>query len=344
MEVDKGAVLSIKALGFPWETQDPFLFCVHHADAYPAGNKAYGPDVSLEGRALGNDFQLKDGWRMYHGRTIPGFPVHPHRGFETVTVVRNGVVDHSDSLGGAGRYGFGDVQWMTAGKGIQHAEMFPLLSQDKPNPLELFQIWLNLPRSSKMVDPHYAMLWNELIPEHVEQDENGKLTSVEVVAGSLGEVRAPDPAPRSWAADANNEVAIWYFQMEAGGSWTLPLASSGINRTLYFFEGDRIGLNQHSVYSGNAIRLAADREVKIMNGAETGRFLLLQGRPILEPVVSYGPFVMNTQEEIQQTYREYQQTQFGGWPWPRPDQVHDPEKGRFALHPDGREQYPPESL
>ena len=344
MKEKKSVVLKIESLGFPWQTQDPFLFCVYHADAYPKGNAEFGPDASLEGRQLGNDFEIRDGWRMYHGRRVPGFPVHPHRGFETVTVVRKGLVDHSDSLGGAGRYGNGDVQWMTAGKGIQHAEMFPLLNREGPNTLELFQIWLNLPRAGKMVDPHYAMLWKEEISEHVYLDDEGLSTRVEVVAGSLGETTAPDPAPRSWAADGSNEVAIWYVEMEAGARWKLPPASPGINRNLYFFEGERIQLNEESIPVSKAIDLAADREVILQNGTATGRFLLLQGRPIGETVVSYGPFVMNSREEIQQTYKDYQQTQFGGWPWPRPDVIHDAAKGRFALHPEGREELPPEAL
>ena len=135
-------MLQIKKLGFPWETQDPFLFCAHHADAYPEGNEQMGPATSLEGRVLGEDFKIKDGFRMYHGRTVPGFPSHPHRGFETITIAKEGLVDHSDSLGAAGRFGNGDVQWMTAGKGVQHSEMFPLLQKDQKNPLEIFQIWL----------------------------------------------------------------------------------------------------------------------------------------------------------------------------------------------------------
>jgi redox-sensitive bicupin YhaK (pirin superfamily) len=138
-------IINIKPLGFTWETSDPFLFCVHHNDHYPAGNDQLGPAASLKGRNLGQDFTARDGWRMYHGETIPGFPAHPHRGFETVTVVLKGLVDHSDSHGASGRYGNGDVQWMTAGAGLQHSEMFPLLDKNNPNPLELFQIWLNLP-------------------------------------------------------------------------------------------------------------------------------------------------------------------------------------------------------
>ena len=110
-------VESVETLRFPWQTVDPFLFCVYHVDDYPAGTEAMGPKASLEGRNLGQDFGNKDGWNMYHGKEIPGFPRHPHRGFETVTFTRRGLIDHSDSLGATARFGGGDVQWMTAGKG-----------------------------------------------------------------------------------------------------------------------------------------------------------------------------------------------------------------------------------
>jgi redox-sensitive bicupin YhaK (pirin superfamily) len=101
---------------------------------------------------------------MYHGEPCPGFPRHPHRGFETVTIVRAGLHRPRDSLGAAARFGRGDVQWLTAGRGIVHSEMFPLLDTRRPNPLELFQIWLNLPARSKMADPHFTMFWAGDIP------------------------------------------------------------------------------------------------------------------------------------------------------------------------------------
>jgi len=343
MEIAKnGNVLKIEPLGFPWKTQDPFLFCVYHADAYPNGNGQLGPNGTLEGRNLGNDFVLKEGWRMYHGRDIPGFPVHPHRGFETVTVVRKGIVDHSDSLGGAGRYGQGDVQWMTAGKGIQHAEMFPLLNTDKPNPLELFQIWLNLPGEKKFVEPYYTMLWHEQIPVYVYKDSKHSETRVEIVAGNLGGLSAPDPAPDSWASDQSNEIAIWYFRMDAGAEWQIPPASQDVNRTLYFFQGDQIKIHNNAIHSGNLVEVSAQQNLNIVNGSAESRFLMLQGKPINEPVANHGPFVMNTEEEIQQTYEDYRQTRFGGWPWAQHDQVHGPHRGRFARYGDGREELPPD--
>src|SRR3984885_8595528 len=170
LTVGSSTVLKVSKMGFPWATLDPFLFCVYHEDAYPKGNAMLGPDAPLNGRNLGQDFAGKDGWRMYHGRTVPGFPAHPHRGFETVTIMRSGYIDHADSLGAAARFGSGDVQWLTAGQGVVHSEMFPLLKSTEPNPLELFQIWLNLPKRSKMAPPYFTMLWSENIHREVSTD------------------------------------------------------------------------------------------------------------------------------------------------------------------------------
>lgn len=328
-------VKQITPLGFPWETSDPFLFCVHHEDFYPKGNENLGPVTSLEGRNLGNDFTIKDGFRMYHGTTVPGFPAHPHRGFETVTIAKKGLVDHSDSIGAAGRFGNGDVQWMTAGRGVQHSEMFPLLHEDKENPFELFQIWLNLPKAKKMVPPHFAMLWQEDIPVYVHSDSQGCKTIVDVIAGTLGDVKALSSAPDSWAADQNNEVAIWTMKMEPNARFTIPGASDGVNRRLYFYKGASIKVASKDVPNYHAVKLGVDQEVLIENGAEEANLLMLQGRPIDEPVVQHGPFVMNTAQEIQNAMHVYQSTQFGGWPWPSHDHVHDKNKGRFAKFADG---------
>src|SRR6476469_2551744 len=152
---ESSPILASQPLGFPWQTLDPFLATMQHDDRSPAGNAELGPAAPLTGRALGEDFAGKDGWRMYHGEVVPGFPAHPHRGFEPVTIVRNGYIDHSDSLGAPARFGHGDVQWLTAGAGIVHCEMFPLVKPDAPNPVELFQIWLNLASADKMAAPHF---------------------------------------------------------------------------------------------------------------------------------------------------------------------------------------------
>jgi len=332
-------VLTVKPLGgMPWETIDPFLFCVHHDDAYPAGDERMGPATSLAGRDIGQDFAGKDGWRMYHGDVIPGFPQHPHRGFETVTIVRRGLIDHSDSLGATARFGGGDVQWLTAGAGIVHSEMFPLIDRENPNPLELFQIWLNLPRANKFAAPHFSMLWRESIPTHVERDEQGRTTSVTVIAGRVGDAQAPAPPPKSWAAQADSDVAIWTIDMAPGATWTLPPAAPGTSRALYFFRGSKLAAAGHDVGARSLVRLRADLAVPLVNGGEASELLVLQGRPIGEPVVQHGPFVMNTRAEIQQAFADYQNTRFGGWPWPSDGPAHAPTAGRFALHADGRKE------
>ncbi len=334
----KSPILEIKAMGFQWETLDPFLFCVHHEDKFPKGNEQCGPATSLAGRSLGDDFIIKDGWRMYHGKRVPGFPGHPHRGFETITVVREGLVDHADSLGAAGRYGNGDVQWMTAGKGVQHSEMFPLLNKEKENPMELFQIWLNLPRKNKMVDPHFKMFWSDTIPVLKTKDANNKATEVEVMAGKLGKLKSPSPPPNSWAVDPKNEVAVWNIKIEKNGTWTIPPASKGINRVLYFYQGEQILIAGKEIKNYHSIQVEADKPLVLFNTGIEARILVLQGKPIGEPVIQYGPFVMNTKEEINQAFEDYHKTQFGGWPWPKYDQVHDRNSGRFALHADGRKE------
>jgi redox-sensitive bicupin YhaK (pirin superfamily) len=334
------AVESTAPLGFQWPTLDPFLFCVHHDDHYPAGNGKFGPAASLAGRNLGSDFEPRDGWRMYHGETVPGFPQHPHRGFETVTVVRRGLLDHSDSLGAAARYGRGDVQWLTAGRGIQHAEMFPLLERNAGNPVELFQIWLNLPSANKMVDAYFSMLWNDTIPRQVVRDDSGNVTELTLIAGRYEDTRAPAPPPKSWAAETDSDLGIWTLCMSPGARFALPAARAGTNRTLYFFRGSGLRAATVPLPDYHMAKLRPDAEVVLTAGPTEAELLLLQGRPIAEPVVQYGPFVMNTAEEIRQAFADYQRTRFGGWPWQVTDPVHGATSARFARYIDGHTERP----
>jgi quercetin 2,3-dioxygenase len=336
--MSKDSIVSLKPLSFMWPVNNPFIFCAHHQDHYPPGNEKMEPKASLSGRQIGQDFDPDLSWRMYHGNKIPGFPAHPHRGFETVTIVTKGMVDHADSHGQAGRYGGGDVQWMTAGSGLQHSEMFPLLKTDQDNPLELFQVWLNLPAAKKMVEPHFKMLWAEDIPQHQIADKDGKKTTITLIAGEWGGIKALDPAPDSWAADPENEVAIWNMHFEQGAYCLIPQASEQANRCLYFYRGSSIMLNGVEVEAGQAIEVKSDEPLEVLSGQGENFVVLLQGRPIHEPLVQHGPFVMNTQAEIREAFSDYQKDGFGGWPWPRHDQAHPKEKGRFARHSDGLEE------
>nr|WP_308789521.1 pirin-like C-terminal cupin domain-containing protein [Polyangium mundeleinium] len=254
-----------------------------------------------------------------------------------MTIVRRGLIDHADSLGAAARFGAGDVQWLTAGGGIVHSEMFPLLDRANPNPAELFQIWLNLPAEDKLVPPHFAMLWSDTIPRCVFLDEAGRATEVTVIAGSLDGKRAPAPPPKSWASRPDTDVAIWSIRMAPGATWTLPKAAHPQSvRTLYFFQGASLQIGEQALTGHVAARVRSNVDVRLQAGDTETEILLLQGRPIGQPVVQYGPFVMNTREQIQRAMMDYQRTRFGGWPWPSDDPVHGREEGRFARHADGR--------
>lgn len=331
-------VLGIEPLRHPWKTVDPFLVCGYHHDAYPRGNEQLGP-ASMVGRAQANDVEGKGGWRMYNGDPVPGFPAHPHSGFETITIVRRGIIDHADSMGSTARYGDGDVLWLTAGRGIAHAEMFPLLRRDRANPLEFFQIWLNLPAARKRAAPRFSMFWKQDIPRHEHVDANGRLTEVDVIAGRLAGAEPPAPPPDSWAAHPDNDVAIWVVRMDADATFELPPARPGTNRTLYLHAGGGLVVAGWHLPDHHRVTLRPDMPAALHASGGDISFLLLQGRPIAEPVAQHGPFVLNTAQELEAAFVEYQRTGFGGWPFDRPGPVHPRDQGRFARHPDGGVEY-----
>ena len=324
----------------PWPTRDPFLFCVYHQDTYPEANDDLSPNASLSGRNLGQDFSNKDGCSMYHGEKVPGFPKHPHRGFETLTVVNEGIIDHSDSLGSKARYGDGDAQWLTAGDGINHSEMFPLFNKDSLNKIDFFQIWINLPSTKKRVDPYFKMFWDNNIPRVVENDDNGLSTKISIISGNYKGIESLKPPPNSWANNNKNNVGVWVINMDEGARWIIPKSTEKTLRSLYIPKNNKMQFYGEKLITNSRVDLIVKEDVSIFNSGPKTNLLLLQGKPIKEPVVQYGPFVMNTRSEIQEAFRDYDRTQFGGWEWNTSAPTHGKEKMRFAKLLDGKFEKP----
>ena len=332
-------IVSLPEVG-PWPTRDPFLFCVHHNDNYPNAKSDLSPNSSLKDRNLGQDFSNKDGWSMYHGLKIPGFPRHPHRGFETLTIVNKGIIDHSDSLGASARYGDGDAQWLTAGDGINHSEMFPLFDLKNSNPIDFFQIWINLPSKNKRVSPHFSMFWEKDIPKAKFKDSKGVLIEVKLISGDYNLIKSCKPPPKSWARDRRNDVAVWVIKIDKNGEWNIPINDNNILRSLYIPKGNKVTVNNQKILSGNRIDLLPNHDISVHNLGKKTKLLLLQGKPIKEQVVQYGPFVMNSKSEIQEAFDDYNQTKFGNWNWKTSAPVHGNKKERFAKLIDGSVERP----
>lgn len=323
--------------GPQWPTLDPFLFLAHHLDAYPAAHgDTMGPDPALlEGRDMGADFGGRDGWNMYHGSVVPGFPQHPHSGFETITVVEEGLVDHTDSEGAVARYGRGDTQWLTAGAGVAHAEMFPLVDATQPNPLHLFQIWLNLAPEGKRTPAAFQMFWADETPIVERRDDAGRLARVKVVAGEFDGVAPLAPPSGSYAAQQDADVAVWHAELEAGASVELPARHHDeTQRIVYAYDGD-LRVDGETLTVQGALVDAATPLI-VTAGERPARFLVLQGRPIGAPVVMAGPFVANSRAEYKAIVTDYQLGRFGAWPHAVSDPTQPADAGRFARYPDGR--------
>jgi hypothetical protein len=224
---------------------------------------------------------------------------------------------------------------MTAGEGIVHSEMFPLLNTEKGNLNRFFQIWLNLPARSKMATPSFAMFWANQVPKYESEDGKSKAT-VWVGTNYLGISENNAPPPQSWAGDHANDVALVHITIQPGGKFTLPKAHEPtVNRSLFYIEGENgMLVDGKEIKEKVGLEIDPTRDVEIelpVDNFKNGEFLWMQGKPIEEPVAQYGPFVMNTHQEIQKAFMDYRRTEFGGWPWPRDDMVFPAEKGRFAL-------------
>ena len=203
-----------------------------------------------------------------------------------------------------------------------------------------FQIWLNLPAEDKMVDAYFTMFWDEHIPK-IELPGGGEVT---VLAGTLDGATPQVPPPNSWASRADAHIGLWHIVLPANTSWTIPATAATSGRMLYLFEGSGLVVDDTAYTKDTGIQLVADADITISSADEPTETLLMQGTPIGEPVMQYGPFVMNTRAEIQQAISDYQQTQFGGWPWESDDPTHAAHDDRFAIHADGTKDTPPDTF
>jgi redox-sensitive bicupin YhaK (pirin superfamily) len=231
---------------------------------------------------------------------IAGFPAHPHRGFETVTYMLDGHMRHEDHLGNQGDLGPGDVQWMTAAHGIIHSEM-PQQSQGR---MRGFQLWLNLPASEKMKPAAYRDVPARDIPL-VELPGGGK---VKVIAGTLGENTAVTMGPINGSgAKLSTDPMYFDVRLPAGAGFSAPVPV-GHNAFLYNYEGSAtVGAASEGKPLPNRAAgvLSEGGKVRVQAGPEGVKFLFLAAKPLNEPVVQYGPFVMNTREEIEQALADY---------------------------------------
>lgn len=288
-----------------------------------------------------------DGWIVadpflmvaYHGDWGWCFPQHPHTGFETVTCVlpgTTGFVDHFDSLGNSGRYGPGDVQWMTAGSGVSHSEVSvhsksdpkpergyrPSAGQAKPTGW-MFQLWLNLPSKSKMAAPAATMLWSEAMPMETHVGESGKRAVVRTIAGPALAEAGLAPPPDSWAADPANAVQILHAWLEEGSAWTLARSAGQSNCVIYAFGGAQEGRIHASTAAtapevvprghGGLLRNTGEQDVTLTAEGGWVELLVLEGMPIGEPVCWQGPMVTESQAAMQAAIRRYRSGGMGEW-------------------------------
>jgi len=263
---------------------DPFIFLVHHVHSFKANEKT-------------------------------GFPPHPHRGFETVTYAIEGGFEHGDSKGNKGTYGNGDVQWMTAGKGVLHSEMF--LISDKPSTFNGFQLWLNLPQRLKMCEPDYLMLWNKDIPvaqlngnEAVNEKTNTKSTGkawIKIIAGRVNEI--------SSIVEKSTPVSFFHVKLDPQATFTHSLGKE-YHAFMYVLDGTAsVGpqSNAKSIAKWQYCFFSNDGDqIEVQNTGNTVLdFLVLHGKPFNEPIAHQGPFVMTTKEELAQAFYDFQMGKFG---------------------------------
>lgn len=229
---------------------------------------------------------------------LRGVDVHPHKGFETVTIAYKGSVAHHDSAGNSGVINPGDVQWMTAGAGILHKEYHDVEYAKKGGPFEMVQLWVNLPKKDKLVAPHYQGITKEQMGKAQLPDNAG---TVNVIAGNFNGTQGP--------AATYSPVHLFDMKLNKGGSTSTTLPAN-YNTAILVINGS-VEVNGEQAGEHSFILFKNEGEEIDIKATEDSVLLLLSGEPLNEPIASYGPFVMNTQEEIFESIREYQQGKFG---------------------------------
>ena len=279
--------------------REPTRIVTAHQQREGAGFIVRRP-VPSAGLEMADPFLLIDemGPASYGPGEAVGAPDHPHRGFETVTYMLEGEFEHEDSAGHRGLIRAGDVQWMTAGGGIIHSELPSRRIREQGGRVHGFQVWVNLPARLKMTRPRYQEVPTERIP--VARSEDGR-AAVRVIAGEALGARA--------VIDTHTPIIYQDWTVDAGADVTsaVPSEQQGL---VYVFEG-AVQVGESEVRDGQLAILGPGDAVRFRGTAGGGRLLLLAGKPIAEPVVHYGPFVMNTENEVRQAIRDYQTGRMG---------------------------------
>lgn len=337
----RGVVLRYIDFDMHWDTEDPFTFVSHHRDNYPMGNSQQAPPYDMIAwRDLGHDYRKHNGFRMFNGKVVPGFPMHAHWGYETFTLAEEGYVDTFDSEGNQARFGFGDAQWVTASSKYQHNEMYPLVFQDRSNPNNITQIMINLPLEMKGSFNDVNMLWAEDIKHKKSTQDSGENVEVIVYAGSYENLTVNVPNPNSWAANPDNRVKIVQIKMDEGAEYVLKADSPEINRNLYFVSGSDADVGGFEAEAGYRMKLKPDIDIKIKNGDIPSKFWLLDGKPIKQKMSSFGPVILKDDKTVRAAMNDIRKHEFDIWPWNLIDKVHSIEAPRFIKYADGREEYP----
>ena len=322
-------------LGMHWDTEDPFIFASHHEDDYPHGNRQQAPPLNeISGRNLGRDYTQRLGFRMYHGKVVPGFPMHAHWGYETVTLAEKGYVDHFDTEGIQGRFGFGDVQWVSASSKYEHCEMYPLVNQEDRNPNDITQIMVNLPLEMKNQPNSVNTVWSGDVPV-----VSGDGWEAKVICGRFGGREAESPCSASYARTSNG-VRILRIRMDPGSSMEIDPAADGAKRNLYFVSGDKARVCGTEVDFYTRMKFSDLGGFTMENGDAESVFWLLEGRPIGQKMASYGPVYLEDLKDVRRALDEIRRNEFLEWPWDIIDKAQPLGTERFIRYADGTESKP----